>query len=509
MTKGQETPTGGFARAAENRSYARRKLTTMAYVELGQDNGGILLNLGEGGLAVQSALTLAGPEFPDIRFQLPNSKRWLVATGRVTWMSDSRTEAGIQFLDLRPETRAQIRRWVAVAGEESSVLAPPQTANLTDSQRSRESQKNGGNLGAPAMLGATAANGEEHAAVQNFRFNDYSMFSTEPSAEQVAVEPARNRWKSFALLAICLAILFFVLGASFGRYTFDQWLQPRTPELQKVPAPSGTAAVNSGTNVPETEQSQTQQKANEPSASQPSEEALKSNTSAEQDATGRQDQDNDANSDASGGDTSDAVNPEKTAPERSPKNSDNVAIAPNRIPEVERGKLRPPQRGVQPFQARPQSTYRGTAAQNDEDATHSILVNAPPPGSPAFFVNLTNEAVDASQWVATSATRSVWIAPRSSQSGYGPERVTIGRLISHSQPFYPQEARNQHLEGSVVLRATFGRTGTLLKVTAVSGPPVLTNAGVTAVREWRYAPTFIDGDPVETQADITMVFRLR
>jgi TonB family protein len=508
MTKGQESPTGGFARTAENRSCARRKLTTMAYVELGQDNGGILLNLGEGGLAVQSALTLAGPEFPDIRFQLPNSKRWLLATGRVTWMSDSRTEAGIQFLDLRPETRAQIRRWVATTGEELSTLAPTQAAKPTDSPRAAKAQGNGGSFSRPAT-GATTVIDEGNPAAQDFRFNDYSMFSVEGGAQHIAIEPARSRWKSFALLAICLAILFFVLGASFGRYTFDQWLQPRAPEQQAptVPGVGDTAALNPGTNAAPQTDSQKEKTEGQTRVPGPSTEtAADSHATAEQNTPDKKEE-KDVSSDASGSNDIDPGNAVKTAPEASAK-SDNAG--PKSVAGGDGGNFKSLRRDARPFQSRPQSTYRDVGAQNDEDSAHSILVNAPAPGNPAFFVNLTNEAVGASQWVAISAARSVWIGPKPNPDGFGrAERVTIGRLLSHSEPFYPQEARAQRLEGSVVLRATFGRTGTPVKVTPVSGPSLLASAAMSAVREWRYAPTFIDGDPVETQADITMVFRLR
>jgi TonB family protein len=86
--------------------------------------------------------------------------------------------------------------------------------------------------------------------------------------------------------------------------------------------------------------------------------------------------------------------------------------------------------------------------------------------------------------------------------------VIIGKLISHSEPFYPVEARKQHIEGSVELRARVGRTGQIIGVTPVSGPGLLTSAAATAVREWRYEPTYVDGDPAETLADITIVFRL-
>src|SRR4029077_13456558 len=138
-------------------------------------------------------------------------------------------------------------------------------------------------------------------------------------------------------------------------------------------------------------------------------------------------------------------------------------------------------------------------------AEHSILVNPPAPGGRPFFVNLPAETISASSAVAISAQRTLQILP--SASGRS-ERVVIGTLRSHSDPFYPAEARKQRIEGSVKLRARVGRTGQILGVTPVSGPDLLTSAAVAAVREWRYDPTFVEGDPVETMADITIVFHL-
>jgi TonB family protein len=137
----------------------------------------------------------------------------------------------------------------------------------------------------------------------------------------------------------------------------------------------------------------------------------------------------------------------------------------------------------------------------------SILVNAPEPGSPPFYVNLPTEAVSASGAIAISARRTLEVLPRSVGSN-GAERVVVGKLIAHSEPFYPADARSRGIEGSVQLRARIGRTGRVVGVTPVSGPLLLFPAAVAAVREWRYEPTFVNGDPAETLADITVVFRL-
>jgi TonB family protein len=140
---------------------------------------------------------------------------------------------------------------------------------------------------------------------------------------------------------------------------------------------------------------------------------------------------------------------------------------------------------------------------------HAILVNAPEPGSRPFYVNLPGEAVSASGAIAISARRTLEIPPRSSMAASGSQRVVIGKLIAHSEPFYPAEARRRGVEGSVELRARVGRTGEVIGVTPLNGPWLLFPAAVNAVREWRYEPTYVNGDPAETLADITIVFRLQ
>src|SRR6267143_5253015 len=92
-------------------------MAPIGYVELGQENGGILLNLSEGGLAVRSALALTSRKFAELRFQVPVSQGWLTASGRIVWISDSKKEAGIQFTELPGEARREIHKWVSADGE--------------------------------------------------------------------------------------------------------------------------------------------------------------------------------------------------------------------------------------------------------------------------------------------------------------------------------------------------------------------------------------------------------
>ena len=96
-------------RRAHRRSHANR----LAYVQLGDENGGIALNICEGGLAITTAEMLTSDYFTSITFQLPRSDVWMEARGEVAWASPSKKEAGIQFVGLADSDREKIRKWIA------------------------------------------------------------------------------------------------------------------------------------------------------------------------------------------------------------------------------------------------------------------------------------------------------------------------------------------------------------------------------------------------------------
>jgi protein TonB len=76
------------------------------------------------------------------------------------------------------------------------------------------------------------------------------------------------------------------------------------------------------------------------------------------------------------------------------------------------------------------------------------------------------------------------------------------------EPVYPPDAQKNHIEGTVKLRATIGTDGAIKDLETLSGPSSLVPAALTAVREWRYNPTLLNGQSIETQEDISLVFRL-
>src|SRR4029079_16482809 len=84
--------------------------------------------------------------------------------------------------------------------------------------------------------------------------------------------------------------------------------------------------------------------------------------------------------------------------------------------------------------------------------------------------------------------------------------VTEGLLMKKVQPTYPPLARSARIQGQVVLQAVIGKDGTIQNLRAISGHPMLTPAAIDAVRQWRYKPYFLNGEPVEVDTQITVNF---
>jgi protein TonB len=86
--------------------------------------------------------------------------------------------------------------------------------------------------------------------------------------------------------------------------------------------------------------------------------------------------------------------------------------------------------------------------------------------------------------------------------------VVAGNKISGSNPVYPQIAKTARIQGTVTLQATISKQGTIEGLHAVSGPPMLYQSAIDAVRQWRYRPYILNGDAVEVETTIMVNFTL-
>src|SRR5437879_543233 len=95
-----------------------------------------------------------------------------------------------------------------------------------------------------------------------------------------------------------------------------------------------------------------------------------------------------------------------------------------------------------------------------------------------------------------------------------PQRVRVskgvsqGLLIKKIQPPYPPLARQARIQGQVVLQAEISKDGSIQNLRLISGHPMLAPSAIEAVKQWRYKPYYLNGEPVEVETQITVIFSL-
>ena len=83
-----------------------------------------------------------------------------------------------------------------------------------------------------------------------------------------------------------------------------------------------------------------------------------------------------------------------------------------------------------------------------------------------------------------------------------------GLLVHQVKPEYPPAARAAHIQGMVVLHAIIGKDGAVKQVQVVSGSPMLASAAENAVKQWRYKPYVLNGQPVEVDTTVNVNFTM-
>jgi len=86
--------------------------------------------------------------------------------------------------------------------------------------------------------------------------------------------------------------------------------------------------------------------------------------------------------------------------------------------------------------------------------------------------------------------------------------VTEGLLTRKVQPAYPPLAKTARIQGDVVLNALISKNGNIENLRVMSGHPMLVTSALDAVKQWKYKPYILNGEPVEVETTITVKFTL-
>jgi TonB family protein len=144
---------------------------------------------------------------------------------------------------------------------------------------------------------------------------------------------------------------------------------------------------------------------------------------------------------------------------------------------------------------------------------------AAPPGPPLDFMGKPTQPDNPCSVESTYATAMMYQVTSAGMAHMTPSSPTLvdgklnvapniiaGNKISGMIPQYPAVAKAGHVEGVVVLQATISRQGSIEKLQVLSGPPLLVQAALDAVKTWQYRPYLLNGEAVEVEAQITVNF---
>jgi TonB family protein len=518
--------------ANERRQHARRRVKSLSYIELGETNGGIVINMSEEGLQVQAAVAITGDRVPRMRFQLPQSEAQIEVGGKIAWTAESKKEAGIQFIELPEDERAKLREWVASEPPTIGIHAVKATAReksapLPESPKVQEPGRAIRETGAfdrpvlrtqpqvaassPLAFSAvpqSSAKVEAPAPVPVIRILKLAGDAEaeprrKPALAWMNLGMQRRTWEIIAgVIAIASAISF-----SIG------WIAARRSARDAAAAASGvreeSAASEPAKNVPPAPAS--------PIAPAPSYEGSKAHALGRQAAQGPAPATSAAKKETSGASStkasprpeSDAAQPPRASAIQSPVAK--VAAAPVASPPASTVKnnaspsptsaLAPPAPSnlapPKPAPERPASAPVPVAA--EKESAPSARKEPEIPAIPTGTVSVSYPPFPSIRVPAE-------LKAQSSKLGTS---LQMGQLITKVVPAYPEDMRRQRMEGTVKLHAVIGKDGVVQTVTLVNGPAMLAAPAINAILEWRYKPTLFSGQAIETEEDITVVFRLQ
>jgi protein TonB len=113
-----------------------------------------------------------------------------------------------------------------------------------------------------------------------------------------------------------------------------------------------------------------------------------------------------------------------------------------------------------------------------------------------------------------SKSESAPPVPKEQSGQQQPKRVRVSPgvaqalLIKKVEPEYPQEARDKHIQGAVILQVKISEAGDVKDARLISGHPLLAPPAIEAVKQWKYKPYLLNGEPVQVETRVTVDFSL-
>lgn len=532
----------------ERRERARQKLRSVAYIDLGPSNGGLVLNLSERGLAFSAAMRLVGDELPAVSFKLPGSSEVIEAPARIVWMSESQKEAGVEFDELTQQDAQKISDWILgeqgfQARLQDAAILPAAAPTSTAAPQSAPSPRQLGRESAPAPLSETKVLTPERPRIPTAADGARTQWFPEPSEPTPFTSPAPNRKSTVpVLLLAAIALLAFAAGLSVNHRlkigASRQIEQSAAGNRAIDPAANVSATADNKSSAPPNDASNSAQKdfdTGQAAVDLPSSGSLPQPSPAAQ--NGSLDA---ATSDANRTHAAIEQSGESETPLKREKTSGSKPTIPNSSGDQPGRTSRARAKPAIPSKASLEQTQRSkTQARTDisvpqidpkrlqeEAAAEQALErasaakpasSAPPAPKTSDLSPRANAAAAAPEPMRLpSGSVELHVPPFPSMripaglkgEAGGAQSLQMGQIVSRVQPEYPRDALAQQVQGSVKAHVAINNEGAVESVEA-SGPPLLVEAATAALRQWRFKPTLLNGKAIPADENVLVVFRLR
>lgn len=521
----------------DRRSHRRMRIIPFGYLQMDVSNGGIVLNISEGGIAITTAAILTDDRLLNLNVQFPDVGGWIETSGQIAWRSESKKEAGVRFVALTEEARQRISDWISAQAATDDLREPEERPKIQEEQEEQRRITDVPERGillsespAPAEEAKKLEEAPAFSSTNASSLQSVEVYTSPPSPETLAPsrkphrKPIRFRprhapvqreasgWRSarraFAamliLAASSLLIWEWILPRNDVHIELTAAVRPTSKaEAHNKPANSAEIQAQSVSKV-QVEQKNPQPPQTKPLLAENKDESLRDHSP--EDPRQRLLK---ARSPAKP--TPKAASPPAenlSTPEQAKGQSWRAAASVNTRPLKTASQTAgsalpaPPQLEAelrQPTNPAPLST--NTSQPAAPKAKESLMLPAKQPATPANYTGAV--AIVADPYPALRLPDG-----RSSKKQRQATTLQLGHLLSRVEPVYPDEAKQQGIQGTVKLHAVIGRHGNVEKVESVNGPTVLVEAAMNAVRHWRYTETLLAGQSVETEEDIAVIFRL-
>lgn len=528
-------------RAAERRTRPRLYADAPISISLNGWNDARVVNISEDGLSLSSDAALPSRPLQNLRIQFMGPPHGLDARCQIAWKSSDNKQAGIQFVELTEAARQFIRNWIS---EQASYIGfHIQVDRNREGQNLRLDIPSGSMTGIATSGGNTALEIRREALVPapatsrplgNGSRIPLQLWRRARAAGRLEISslpakilsrvtkpgPSRRPWVELA------AVVMLTAGFTWGLHSVATHREVRSDVRTEVPPEtiaSNEAKLTTPTPPPATIPTTPSGVSLPASGTGQGELApiIKSPPAAKAD---------DVQHDAAGASSS------RTAARPANESSRGGLVKAAHRDAENRSPRKPPDKPTRRFAA----DAKISPVKKSPVKTVASAISVPPAieiklpetanlatarsaeNHPAESAAMTNSAASDPRKLPEktplmTAEVSVLSDPYPSlhASGSGSKKqrertatLQLGHLLSRVVPEYPEEAKRQGIQGTVKLHAIVDKYGSVRSMQPLSGPPILGAAVMNAMRRWQYTETTLGGEPVETDVDVAVVFRL-